>query len=86
MNAFLLRRELSGFKRRERLDVKKPGPLFPTNNHIFKMQTPITEKDSIVQTTTEQEDDNVSLNLQICLTYCDIVYLTSRTMYQFRYL
>ncbi|KAF7406412.1 hypothetical protein HZH68_005781 [Vespula germanica] len=58
LNAFLLRRDLSGFKRRERLDVKKPGPLFPTNNHIFKMQTPITEKDSIVQTTTEQEDDN----------------------------
>ncbi|KAL2720816.1 receptor-type tyrosine-protein phosphatase-like N isoform X1 [Vespula squamosa] len=58
LNALLLRRELSGFKRRERLDVKKPGPLFSTNNHIFKMQTPIAQKDSIVQTTTEQEDDD----------------------------
>ncbi|XP_046821226.1 receptor-type tyrosine-protein phosphatase-like ida-1 isoform X3 [Vespa crabro] len=58
LNALLLRRELSGFKRRERLDVKKPGPLFSTNNHIFKMQTPIAQKDSMIETTTEQEDDD----------------------------
>ncbi|XP_053598990.1 receptor-type tyrosine-protein phosphatase N2 [Microplitis demolitor] len=32
-------RELSGFKRPERLDVKKPGPYFSTNNFAFKTQT-----------------------------------------------
>lgn len=64
LNALLLRRELSGFKRRERLDVKKPGPLFSTNNHIFKMEdTPIDQKDSVIQATTEQEDDDVSLHV-----------------------
>ena len=36
----LLRRELAGFKRRERLDVKKPGPLFLTNNFGFKTEPP----------------------------------------------
>lgn len=25
-----------GFRRRERLDVKKPGPPFDKNNHLFK--------------------------------------------------
>jgi receptor-type tyrosine-protein phosphatase N len=25
-----------GFKRRERLDVKKPGPFFSTNNYAFQ--------------------------------------------------
>nr|XP_012142192.1 PREDICTED: receptor-type tyrosine-protein phosphatase N2 isoform X1 [Megachile rotundata]XP_012142193.1 PREDICTED: receptor-type tyrosine-protein phosphatase N2 isoform X1 [Megachile rotundata] len=33
----LWRRELAGFKRRERLDVKKPGPPFSTNNYAFKI-------------------------------------------------
>ena len=32
----LWRREMSGFKRWERLDVKKPGPQFSTNNFAFK--------------------------------------------------
>ncbi|RZF32481.1 hypothetical protein LSTR_LSTR015626, partial [Laodelphax striatellus] len=27
-----------GFKRRERLDVKKPGPFFSTNNYAFKTE------------------------------------------------
>jgi hypothetical protein len=36
----LWRRELAGFKRRERLDVKKPGPPFSTNNYAFKTQSP----------------------------------------------
>ncbi|RZF40975.1 hypothetical protein LSTR_LSTR016793 [Laodelphax striatellus] len=27
-----------GFKRRERLDVKKPGPFFSTNNYAFKVE------------------------------------------------
>ncbi|XP_063974325.1 receptor-type tyrosine-protein phosphatase N2 [Diachasmimorpha longicaudata] len=31
--------DLSGFKRPERLDVKKPGPYYSTNNYAFKMQT-----------------------------------------------
>lgn len=29
-----------GFKRRERLDVKKPGPAFNTNNYAFKTEEP----------------------------------------------
>lgn len=40
LDALLWRRELAGFKRRERLDVKKPGPLFSTNNYAFKTQSP----------------------------------------------
>ncbi|XP_023288665.1 receptor-type tyrosine-protein phosphatase N2 [Orussus abietinus] len=39
LDTLLLRRELAGFKRRERLDVKKPGPPFATNNYAFKPQT-----------------------------------------------
>lgn len=39
LDALLWRRELAGFKRRERLDVKKPGPLFSTNNYAFKTQS-----------------------------------------------
>ncbi|XP_015110200.1 receptor-type tyrosine-protein phosphatase-like N isoform X3 [Diachasma alloeum] len=31
--------DLPGFKRPERLDVKKPGPFYSTNNYAFKMQT-----------------------------------------------
>ncbi|CAD6215807.1 GSCOCG00000620001-RA-CDS [Cotesia congregata] len=39
-------RELPGFKRPERLDVKKPGPYFSTNNYAFKTQTPRSIEDS----------------------------------------
>lgn len=39
LDELLWRRELAGFKRRERLDVKKPGPLFATNNYAFKTQS-----------------------------------------------
>ncbi|XP_014218003.1 receptor-type tyrosine-protein phosphatase N2-like, partial [Copidosoma floridanum] len=39
---FLWGRDSKGFKRRERLDVKKPGPLFSTNNFAFKTQAPPT--------------------------------------------
>ncbi|XP_019886087.1 receptor-type tyrosine-protein phosphatase N2 isoform X1 [Ooceraea biroi] len=47
LNTLLWQRELAGFKRRERLDVKKPGPLFSTNNYAFKTQSPAAplEKD-----------------------------------------
>ncbi|XP_046621979.1 receptor-type tyrosine-protein phosphatase N2 isoform X1 [Neodiprion virginianus] len=38
-DALLFRRELAGFKRHERLDVKKPGPPFATNNYAFKTQS-----------------------------------------------
>lgn len=40
LDALLWRRELAGFKRRERLDVKKPGPPFATNNYAFKTLSP----------------------------------------------
>lgn len=40
LNELLWTRELAGFKRRERLDVKKPGPPFSTNNYAFKTQSP----------------------------------------------
>ncbi|KAG7196665.1 hypothetical protein KM043_016002 [Ampulex compressa] len=39
IDTLLWRRELAGFKRRERLDVKKPGPPFSTNNYAFKAQS-----------------------------------------------
>uniref|UniRef100_A0ABD2WIF4 Receptor-type tyrosine-protein phosphatase N2 n=1 Tax=Trichogramma kaykai TaxID=54128 RepID=A0ABD2WIF4_9HYME len=39
LNGLLWRRELAGFKRRERLDVKKPGPQYATNNFAFKIQS-----------------------------------------------
>lgn len=43
LDALLWRRELAGFKRRERLDVKKPGPPFSTNNYAFKTQSPASK-------------------------------------------
>ncbi|KAF7987372.1 hypothetical protein HCN44_003134 [Aphidius gifuensis] len=36
---------ISGFKRPERLDVKKPGPLFPQNNYAFNIPTEISGDD-----------------------------------------
>lgn len=42
LDALLWRRQLEGFKRRERLDVKKPGPPYSTNNYAFKTQSPPT--------------------------------------------
>lgn len=38
LNEYLRRRDLPGFKRWERLDVKKPGPPFSTNNYAFQNQ------------------------------------------------
>jgi hypothetical protein len=35
-----------GFKRRERLDVKKPGPFFSTNNYAFQHTSVSEEHDS----------------------------------------
>jgi hypothetical protein len=40
-----------GFKRRERLDVKKPGPYFSTNNYAFRRS----------ETPQEQESKQVSV-------------------------
>ncbi|XP_011500604.1 PREDICTED: receptor-type tyrosine-protein phosphatase N2 [Ceratosolen solmsi marchali] len=52
----LWRRELAGFKRRERLDVKKPGPPFSTNNYAFKTQSPNSmRKMKILQFSTSNE-------------------------------
>ncbi|KAK2579239.1 hypothetical protein KPH14_008206 [Odynerus spinipes] len=65
LDALLLRRELSGFKRRERLDVKKPGPLFSTNNHVFKIYNAQAQKDSDTRSTTVQEDENNNMPLSV---------------------
>ncbi|XP_054007884.1 receptor-type tyrosine-protein phosphatase N2 [Hylaeus anthracinus] len=40
LSELLWSQELAGFKRRERLDVKKPGPPFSTNNYAFKTPSP----------------------------------------------
>ncbi|XP_036143602.1 receptor-type tyrosine-protein phosphatase N2 isoform X2 [Monomorium pharaonis] len=57
LDELLWRRELAGFKRRERLDVKKPGPLFSTNNYAFKTQSPapLINKD---YSETDDQDNN----------------------------
>ena len=38
-----------GFKRRERLDVKKPGPFFSTNNYAFQHAAEEEDKDKQVK-------------------------------------
>ncbi|KAG8302837.1 hypothetical protein J6590_025115 [Homalodisca vitripennis] len=43
-----------GFKRPERLDVKKPGPPFKTNNYAFKTQT--EEKSQISKVNNDQKE------------------------------
>ncbi|XP_029663204.1 uncharacterized protein LOC115235499 isoform X2 [Formica exsecta] len=55
----LLRRELAGFKRRERLDVKKPGPLFSTNNYAFKTQSPLISLDNDYSASDNQDDNEI---------------------------
>ncbi|XP_043254031.1 receptor-type tyrosine-protein phosphatase N2 isoform X2 [Colletes gigas] len=57
LNEFLWRRELAGFKRRERLDVKKPGPPFSTNNYAFKTPSPPTVEDENRSDSSEAEQD-----------------------------
>lgn len=44
-----------GFKRKERLDVKKPGPFFSTNNYAFQ-HTPASEEHDIKQVSVMQSD------------------------------
>ncbi|XP_032683793.1 receptor-type tyrosine-protein phosphatase N2 isoform X2 [Odontomachus brunneus] len=58
LNELLWRRELAGFKRRERLDVKKPGPPFSTNNYAFKTQSPPTPADEEDYSETDNQDNN----------------------------
>nr|XP_034182626.1 receptor-type tyrosine-protein phosphatase N2 isoform X1 [Osmia lignaria] len=58
LNELLWRRELAGFKRRERLDVKKPGPPFSTNNYAFKIPSPSGLEDEDQSDSTETEQDN----------------------------
>ncbi|XP_012061922.1 PREDICTED: receptor-type tyrosine-protein phosphatase N2, partial [Atta cephalotes] len=58
LDALLWRRELAGFKRRERLDVKKPGPPFSTNNYAFKTQSPATLLDKDYSEVNNQDNNN----------------------------
>jgi hypothetical protein len=44
-----------GFKRKERLDVKKPGPFFSTNNYAFQ-HAPASEEHDIKQVSVMQHD------------------------------
>ncbi|XP_029158182.1 uncharacterized protein LOC114930532 isoform X2 [Nylanderia fulva] len=59
LDALLWRRELAGFKRRERLDVKKPGPLFSTNNYAFKTQSPPISLDNDYSVADNQDNNEV---------------------------
>ncbi|TGZ55071.1 receptor-type tyrosine-protein phosphatase-like N [Temnothorax longispinosus] len=59
LDALLWRRELAGFKRRERLDVKKPGPPFSTNNYAFKTQSPAAILDKEYSETDNQDNNEV---------------------------
>ncbi|XP_018395926.1 PREDICTED: uncharacterized protein LOC108774340 isoform X2 [Cyphomyrmex costatus] len=58
LDALLWRRELAGFKRRERLDVKKPGPPFSTNNYAFKTQSPSILLDKDYSEMDNQDNNN----------------------------
>ncbi|CAL1676925.1 unnamed protein product [Lasius platythorax] len=59
LDALLWGRELAGFKRRERLDVKKPGPLFSTNNYAFKTQSPPISLDNDYSAADNQDNNEV---------------------------
>jgi hypothetical protein len=48
-----------GFKRRERLDVKKPGPFFSTNNYAFRRS----------EAPDEQENKQVSVDSASAVSY-----------------
>nr|XP_033327168.1 receptor-type tyrosine-protein phosphatase N2 isoform X1 [Megalopta genalis] len=61
LNEILWRQELAGFKRRERLDVKKPGPPFSTNNYAFKNQLQSSEEKENHSDSSETEQDNEEL-------------------------
>ncbi|XP_076674923.1 tyrosine phosphatase IA-2 isoform X3 [Andrena cerasifolii] len=58
LNELLWRREVAGFKRRERLDVKKPGPPFSTNNYAFKTPLASTLEDENESDSIKPERDN----------------------------
>ncbi|KAK0174689.1 hypothetical protein PV327_010428 [Microctonus hyperodae] len=59
--AFFWSRELSGFKRPERLDVKKPGPFYSTNNYAFKSQTSLPADNNEDNEENEVKDVEVEL-------------------------
>ncbi|XP_076291389.1 tyrosine phosphatase IA-2 isoform X2 [Lasioglossum baleicum] len=61
LNEYLRRRELAGFKRRERLDVKKPGPPFSTNNYAFKNQLQSSEEKENRSDSNETEQNDEEL-------------------------
>ncbi|CAL7947394.1 unnamed protein product [Xylocopa violacea] len=58
VNELLWRHELPGFKRRERLDVKKPGPPFSTNNYAFKTPSPPVLENENRSDSVEVDQDN----------------------------
>ncbi|KAL6260058.1 hypothetical protein P5V15_007597 [Pogonomyrmex californicus] len=62
-DALLWRRELAGFKRRERLDVKKPGPPFSTNNYAFKTQSPASTNDKDYLEMDNQDNNEIYVPL-----------------------
>ncbi|XP_067215133.1 receptor-type tyrosine-protein phosphatase N2 isoform X2 [Linepithema humile] len=59
LDALLWQRELAGFKRRERLDVKKPGPPFSTNNYAFKTQSPSAPVDKDYAGADDEDNNEV---------------------------
>ncbi|XP_017796150.1 PREDICTED: receptor-type tyrosine-protein phosphatase N2 isoform X1 [Habropoda laboriosa] len=58
LSEILWRRGLAGFKRRERLDVKKPGPPFSTNNYAFKTPSPSNVENENSSDSIENGQDN----------------------------
>ena len=48
-----------GFKRRERLDVKKPGPFFSTNNYAFRRSDAPDEQEN-KQVSVKQNVDSAN--------------------------
>ena len=55
----------TGFKRRERLDVKKPGPFFSTNNYAFRRSEDPDEQEN-KQVSVRQNMDSAS-GVSCCL-------------------
>ncbi|XP_039297087.1 uncharacterized protein LOC111044754 [Nilaparvata lugens] len=55
-----------GFKRRERLDVKKPGPLFSTNNYAFKTEDEQKmKKAASIQDSSDDNKDKEALSKEM---------------------
>jgi len=60
-----------GFKRRERLDVKKPGPYFSTNNYAFRRSEEPDEQENkqvSVRQNMERASERVSCVLDTTIS------------------